>query len=246
MVDSYFSSNDFDSSGLFPAPGFGRHGINKNRALVLLRSAHLSDGPMQPGTDPHWFIDGPLAEFNEHMQASLRPSHLGCIDETGCLWRGGESEGDFKDCPHITVVKRKPEPIVAEFNDVCCASSCIMMKMEFEKAAKYHKATEHFDLTGTYNQFGGEAGLSAWLANPGSPTMAPIFADQPMSEEEISSLVAFLAEAPDREEPADSVDWLLLAGVVGVGVLLAGMAIAWRGMRRPYAQTLTPRTRSAR
>ena len=42
--DSYFSSNDFDSSGLFPAPGFGRHGINKNRALVLLRSAHLSDG----------------------------------------------------------------------------------------------------------------------------------------------------------------------------------------------------------
>ena len=52
---------------------------------------------MQPGTDPHWFIDGPLAEFNEHMQASLRPSHLGCMDETGCVWRGGESEGDFKD-----------------------------------------------------------------------------------------------------------------------------------------------------
>ena len=37
---------------------------------------------MQPGTDPDWFIDGPLAEFNEHMQASLRPSHLGCMDET--------------------------------------------------------------------------------------------------------------------------------------------------------------------
>ena len=170
--DSYFSSNDFDSSGLFPAPGFGRHGINKNRALVLLRSAHLSDGPMQPGTDPHWFIDGPLAEFNEHMQASLRPSHLGCMDETGCVWRGGESEGDFKDCPHITVVKRKPEPIVAEFNDVCCASSCIMMKMEFEKAAKYHKATEHFDLTGTYN-----AAMTVRLSAPFAKKNAVVYGD---------------------------------------------------------------------
>ncbi|MFW2333494.1 c-type cytochrome [Ilumatobacter sp.] len=102
------------------------------------------------------------------------------------------------------------------------------------------------DLTGTYGQLGGEAGLAAWLSNPGSPTMMPIFAERPMTEEEISSLVAFLADAPDREEPSDAVDWLLLAGLIGVGVLLTGMAIAWRGLRRPYVQTLTPRTRNAR
>ena len=46
--DSFFS-NTADASGLFPAPGFGRHGVNKNRALILLRMMHLSHGPEQPG-----------------------------------------------------------------------------------------------------------------------------------------------------------------------------------------------------
>ena len=170
--DSYFSNNDFDASGLFPAPGFGRHGVTKNRALILLRSAHLSDGPMQPGTDPHWFIDGPLEEFNKHMQASLRPSHLGCMDESGCVWHGGEGEGDFKDCPHKTVVPRKPEPIVGEFNDICCASSQVMMKMEFEKAAKYHRTTEHFDLTGSYN-----AAMTVRLSEPFAKKNAVVYGD---------------------------------------------------------------------
>lgn len=102
------------------------------------------------------------------------------------------------------------------------------------------------DLTGVYSQFGGEAGMTAWLANPGSPTMMPIFADRPLTDEEISSLVAFLAEAPSLDQPSDSFDWLLLAGVIGVAVLLTGMAIAWRGMRQPYAQTLASKTRSTR
>lgn len=102
------------------------------------------------------------------------------------------------------------------------------------------------DLTDTYDQFGGEAGMTAWLANPGSPTMLPIFADRPMTDEEIGDLVAFLADAPDRERPDDTVDWLLVAGVVGLVVLLAGMAFAWRGMRQPYARTLAAKTRSPR
>lgn len=102
------------------------------------------------------------------------------------------------------------------------------------------------DLTGTYDRFGGEAGMSAWLANPASPTMMPIFSDRPMTEEEIGDLVAFLADAPNRQQPSDPVDWLLLAGLAGVAVLLTGMAIAWRGMRQPYARTLASKTRSAR
>ena len=46
--DSFFSTTT-DESGLFPSPGFGRHGVNKNRALILLRVMHLSHGPEQPG-----------------------------------------------------------------------------------------------------------------------------------------------------------------------------------------------------
>ncbi len=94
------------------------------------------------------------------------------------------------------------------------------------------------DLTGSYQRLGGAAGLSAWLTNPPSPTMTPIFADRPLTEAEIADLVAFLADAPDQTKPSYSVDWLLIAGLIGLVVLLGGMAIAWRGPRKTYVQTL--------
>jgi mono/diheme cytochrome c family protein len=99
------------------------------------------------------------------------------------------------------------------------------------------------DLTDVYQRFGGEAGTSAWMANPASPTMIPIFEDKPLTEAEIDDIVAFLADAPDQEQPSDSVDQLTLAALIGVLVLIGGMAIAWRGMRQTYAQTLRTRTR---
>lgn len=94
------------------------------------------------------------------------------------------------------------------------------------------------DLTGVYGRLGGEPGLTAWLANPASPTMMPIFADHPLTDAETADLVAFLADAPDRETDSDTVDWLLIAGLIGVAALLGAMAIAFRGRRRPYAHTL--------
>lgn len=106
------------------------------------------------------------------------------------------------------------------------------------------------DLTDVYGRLGGEAGMTAWLANPASPTMMPIFTDRPLTDEEIADLVAFLAEAPDGERPSDAVDWLPIAGVIGVAVLLAAMVIPWLGRRRPYAQQLAAKaattTRSPR
>ena len=47
--DSFFSNTPSDEFSLFPPPGFGRYGVNKNRALILLRMMHLSHGPDQPG-----------------------------------------------------------------------------------------------------------------------------------------------------------------------------------------------------
>ena len=97
------------------------------------------------------------------------------------------------------------------------------------------------DLTGVYAQFGGEAGTSAWLANPASPTMIPIFEDKPLTDDEIADLVAFLADAPAQDKPSYDVDWLPIAGLAGFALLIGGMAIAWRGMRRTYVQTLRSR-----
>lgn len=97
------------------------------------------------------------------------------------------------------------------------------------------------DLDDVYARFGGEAGLTGWLANPPSQTMAPIFDDDPLTDGEITDLVAFLADAPNRNEPADQTDWLTVSGLIGLGVLIAGMALAWRGMRQTYTQTLRSR-----
>ena len=106
------------------------------------------------------------------MKSSVRPSYLGTMDESGNVWHGAEGEGNFYKCPHITVVKRKPEPIVAEFNDACCARSEIMMYVEYEKAAKYHKESANFNHTGSYN-----AAMTTRLSEPWAKVNAAVYGD---------------------------------------------------------------------
>ena len=52
------------------------------------------------------------------------------MDETGPMWHGKEGEDDFNMCPHVTFVPRKPEPVCAEFNDICCAISRVMLSQD--------------------------------------------------------------------------------------------------------------------
>ena len=79
-----------------PPAAFGQFGITKNRALIIYRKSHLSDGPEQPaGADEHWYIDGPLAEFNISMANSYRSSYLNTMDESGPPWHGAEGVGNY-------------------------------------------------------------------------------------------------------------------------------------------------------
>jgi ubiquinol-cytochrome c reductase cytochrome c subunit len=94
------------------------------------------------------------------------------------------------------------------------------------------------DLTRSIETLGGEAGLTAWLGAPPSVTMTPLFGDRPLTDDEIADLVAFLAEAPGRTEPSYFGDVLVWLGLSGLVVLLAGMAVAWRGMRQTYVDKL--------
>ncbi len=94
------------------------------------------------------------------------------------------------------------------------------------------------DLTDAVETYGGEAGLAAWLTTPASQTMIPIFGDKPLTETEISHLVAFLADAPDQDSPDGYVDWLWTAAIVGIIALFGGMAIVGRGMRQTYRDKL--------
>jgi ubiquinol-cytochrome c reductase cytochrome c subunit len=94
------------------------------------------------------------------------------------------------------------------------------------------------DLSDTHSTLGGDVGLSAWLTNPPARTMAPIFADRPMNDEEIADLVAFMSTTSITDAPHESVDKLLLFGLVGMALLIGAMAIAWPGMRQTYVQRL--------
>lgn len=97
------------------------------------------------------------------------------------------------------------------------------------------------DLTDTFQTLGGEAGLTGWLANPPSPTMQPLFADRPMTEAEVADVIAFLGDAPSQNQPSSSYDRFLVAGLGGLVSLIAGMTLAWRGMRQTYVQRLQAR-----
>ncbi|MCZ7630999.1 MAG: cytochrome c [Microthrixaceae bacterium] len=88
------------------------------------------------------------------------------------------------------------------------------------------------DLTKVGSRLGGEAGLSAWLVNPPSPTMTPIFATKALTPEEIADLTAFLVDAPKQKAPSSSVDVMSIAAAAGLVVLIAGMALAFRGCAR--------------
>lgn len=94
------------------------------------------------------------------------------------------------------------------------------------------------DLSSAFTNLGGEAGLTGWLTNPPSPTMMPIFSSRAMNPTEIADLVAFLqvAESEPVDDPA--VDWLIVAGLVGMVTLFAGMSVAWPGMRTTYLERL--------
>ena len=100
------------------------------------------------------------------------------------------------------------------------------------------------DLTDAFSRLGGEVGLAGWLANPPSPTMQPIFIDEPLTETEIADLIAFLAAAQTEVGGATAsggFDWMLAGGVLGLGLLLAFMAFVIAGPRPAYSDRLRSR-----
>jgi len=96
------------------------------------------------------------------------------------------------------------------------------------------------DLTDAIDRLGGEAGLAAWLANPASATMQPLFVDRPLTGDEIGDLTAFLATTTDHEG-SGGVDQLLVGGGLGLLALLGLMAGLIRKPNESYNKRLRRR-----
>lgn len=102
------------------------------------------------------------------------------------------------------------------------------------------------DLTLVYERLQGRKGLSAWLMNPASPTMAPVFRTSQIQPEEILPLVAYFEDAARKGGQDDSSAllnfFLLAAGAMVVG--LVSLDVIWKkrihGVRR---QLVARRTR---
>lgn len=70
------------------------------------------------------------------------------------------------------------------------------------------------ELTGAFERLGGRRNMGAWLYAPATPTMAPLFREHPLEDEEILVLLAAFEDAalaPDEDESADVLSFLLLA-----------------------------------
>ena len=104
------------------------------------------------------------------------------------------------------------------------------------------------DLTTAYARLDGRKALAAWLSNPPSAVMAPVYRAAPLEGEEVLGLVAFLADAGAGGEVAAASSTLdfLLWGLGLAAALLVLFDFAWRdrfrAMRRPLVDAARRRT----
>ena len=101
------------------------------------------------------------------------------------------------------------------------------------------------DLTLVYERLQGRKGLSAWLTNPASPTMAPVFRTTQIQPDEILLLVAYFEDAAKKGGQDDSSALLnfFLLGAGGMVVGLVALDAIWKkrihGVRRQLVQRRT-------
>ena len=102
------------------------------------------------------------------------------------------------------------------------------------------------DLSLVYERLQGRKGVGAWLLNPASPTMQPIFKSRPLQPDEIFSLLALFEDSAKQGGVDDSASALnfFLMGLGGAVFGLVSLDTIWkrrfRAVRRPivHGETL--------
>ena len=113
-----------EKKGMMPPPDFGQHG-SKDKFRRWMR--HLGEGPEKarkndPWREVRWLIDG----YNDNRRKTIKPSWLVVVDETMWAWTG-------QGMPHLSFVKRKPEPLGCEVKNLCDGVSGVMLFLEIQE-----------------------------------------------------------------------------------------------------------------
>lgn len=96
------------------------------------------------------------------------------------------------------------------------------------------------DLTSVYARLGSRRGLKAWLSSPPTSVMSSVFADKPLTAEEIDNLSAFFADNNTRYSDSGILGGIVLGVTGGYGafLLLAAMDLTWRRRLGQVRETL--------
>ena len=99
------------------------------------------------------------------------------------------------------------------------------------------------DLTRAYERLGGRTNMGAWLFAPATPTMAPLFQEHPLEQDEILALLAFFEDAAKKGGEDDTVALLnfFFLALGGMILLLAIFDAIWKGRFRSVRAALVER-----
>ncbi|KAL1519186.1 hypothetical protein AB1Y20_003446 [Prymnesium parvum] len=132
-LDKMWSKTSIPNSTA-PPPMMGRHGMSQNR-FFKIRSV-FTCGPTDDASfaDNEWcFVENILNSFNSSMQDKVIPGWLLAPDESMSAWRGKVGRNNFTKIPKLMFVRRKPEPLGAEFKNIGDALSGLILRMEITK-----------------------------------------------------------------------------------------------------------------
>ena len=110
-------------------------------------------------TDPWWQITCGVQEFNNNQKQRIYASFKKVFDESMSALKPRTTKNG--NLPHLSCIKRKPEPLGTEFKVVADSATGIFLHLELQRGKKEMKKPELLEFA---NQFGGTVACSKRLA----------------------------------------------------------------------------------
>lgn len=153
---------------IMPPANFGRFGMTKERARVLMQQHQRPYDPDERGfqeCDPSRYIRALVQAFNDSREKLVVPSWLLVGDESMWLWLGAEGVPNGIGAnpfgiPNLSFIERKPDPLGAELKVLADGNCGIFLRLEFQEDAEMHVKQQFYD------EYGHSTAVSLRLLQP--------------------------------------------------------------------------------